>query len=133
MHMIGGPRWKRWLFVYLPVAGMVVFSLFPFYYMAVTSFRPNRELYVPWTSPQFNPLWTLHPTLRHFVFLFTRTDFARWLSNTLFIAFMSTAISLVCGVLAGYALARVRFPLAAPMGTGIFMTIWCRPRCSSSR
>jgi multiple sugar transport system permease protein len=38
------------------------------------------------------------------------------------IALVSTAISLVCGVLAGYALSRLNFPFAGSLGTGIFIT-----------
>src|SRR5256712_6455039 len=51
-----------------------------------------------------------------------KTTFPHWLWNTLFIAVISTAISLFCGLLAGYALARLRFPMAAPPGTPIFVT-----------
>jgi multiple sugar transport system permease protein len=42
--------------------------------------------------------------------------------NTLFIAIVSTAISLFCGVFAGYALSRLKFPFAGSLGTGIFIT-----------
>jgi len=38
------------------------------------------------------------------------------------IATLSTAIALFCGVLAAYALARLRFPLGGTLGTGIFVT-----------
>jgi multiple sugar transport system permease protein len=44
------------------------------------------------------------------------------LVNTLLIALGSTAISLFCGLLAAYALARLRFPGGTAMGTGIFVT-----------
>jgi len=40
----------------------------------------------------------------------------------MFIALVSTAISLVCGVFAGYALSRLNFPFAGSLGTGIFIT-----------
>ena len=40
----------------------------------------------------------------------------------MFIALASTAISLVCGVFAGYALSRLNFPFAGSLGTGIFVT-----------
>ena len=40
----------------------------------------------------------------------------------MFIALASTAISLVCGVFAGYALSRLNFPFAGSLGTGIFIT-----------
>jgi multiple sugar transport system permease protein len=95
--------------------------------MGVTAFRPDRELYVAWNQPNFNPFFTLRPTLEHFVFLFQETLFIRWLLNTLFISLLSTAISLFCGLLAGYAIARLRFPLAGPIGTWIFITYLVPP------
>jgi multiple sugar transport system permease protein len=101
---------------------VVVLTLFPFYYMAVTAVRPDREMYIPWNRPNFAPFWTMHPTLEHFALLFEETLFARWLLNTLVISLGSTVISLFCGLLAAYALARLRFPGGGAMGTGIFVT-----------
>ena len=42
--------------------------------------------------------------------------------NTFFISVLATAISLFCGLLAGYALSRLKFPFAGSLGTGIFIT-----------
>jgi len=122
MAAVSGIWWRRWLSLYLPLGAIVILTLFPFYYMAVTAVRPDREMYIPWNRPHFAPFWTLRPTLEHFALLFRETLFARWLVNTLFIALMSTGISLFCGLLAAYALARLRFPLGGTLGTGIFVT-----------
>jgi multiple sugar transport system permease protein len=122
MAAVGGGQWKRWMSLYLPLGAIVILTLFPFYYMGVTAVRPDREMYIPWNRPHFAPFWTLRPTLEHFALLFRETLFARWLVNTLFIALMSTGISLFCGLLAAYALARLRFPLGGTLGTGIFIT-----------
>ena len=122
MPMVKGARWKRWVFLYLPLGAFVILTLFPFYYMAVTSLRPDREMYIPWNRPNFAPFWTLQPTLEHFVLLFRETLFLRWLLNTLIISVMSTAIALFCGLLAAYALARLRFPFGGTLGTSIFVT-----------
>ncbi|MGE5849061.1 MAG: carbohydrate ABC transporter permease [Candidatus Methylomirabilota bacterium] len=122
MAAVRGARWGRWVSLYLPLGAILILTLFPFYYMAVTSVRPDREMYIPWNRPHFAPFWTLRPTLEHFALLFRETLFARWLVNTLFIALMSTGISLFCGLLAAYALARLRFPLGGTLGTGIFVT-----------
>jgi len=70
----------------------------------------------------YNPFWTWKPTWDHVKYLFEETLFASWLWNTTFIALASTAISLVCGVFAGYALSRLNFPFAGSLGTGIFIT-----------
>jgi multiple sugar transport system permease protein len=104
------------------MGAVVVLTLFPFYYMAVTAIRPDREMYIPWNRPNFAPFWTAHPTLEHFALLFQETLFSQWMVNTFLISAGSTAISLFCGLLAAYALARLRFPGGGAMGTGIFVT-----------
>ena len=104
------------------MAFFLIFLLFPFYWMMITSLRPDGELYRPWNSVNYNPFWTWKPTWDHFRYLFEETLFASWLWNTMFIALVSTAISLVCGVFAGYALSRLNFPFAGSLGTGIFIT-----------
>jgi multiple sugar transport system permease protein len=104
------------------VTGFVVWLLFPFYWMLVTSVRPDAELYRPWNSPRYEPFWTLHPTLDHIRDLLTQTLFTRWMLNTMMISLAATAISLVCGLFAGYALSRLKFPFAGSLGTGIFIT-----------
>jgi multiple sugar transport system permease protein len=122
MAAVAGAWWKRWVFLYLPLGAFVLVTLFPFYYMAVTSLRPDREMYIPWNRPNFSPFWTLQPTLEHFALLFRETLFARWLLNTLIISVLSTGIALFCGLLAAYALARLRFPMGGTLGTSIFVT-----------
>src|SRR2546428_13000107 len=91
--------------------------------MVITSVRPDVELY----NVKMNPFFTLHPTLNPFYYLFELTMFPRWLWNSLFIAIVSTGISLFCGLLAGYALARLKFPLAGTLGTAIFVTYLVPP------
>lgn len=95
--------------------------------MLITAIRPDAELYRSWRAATNTPFWTLHPTLAHFQDLLARTTFPRWLWNTFFIAIVSTGISLVCGLLAGYALARLRFPMAGALGTSIFVTYLVPP------
>jgi len=120
--MIEGTKWRRWVYFYIPLSFFIFWLLFPFYWMLVTSVRPDRELYRPWMAPNYAPFWTWHPTLVHITDLLTQTLFIRWMANTLFIAIVSTLISLFCGLLAGYALSRLKFPFAGWLGTGIFIT-----------
>jgi multiple sugar transport system permease protein len=120
--MIEGARWRRWLFFYTPVTAFVIFLLFPFYWMLITSVRPDRELYKPWSSPLYQPFWTWHPTLEHVYNLLSQTLFTTWMLNTMMISLAATVISLFCGLFAGYALARLKFPFAGSIGTGIFVT-----------
>ena len=120
--MIEGAIWRRWVFFYVPVTAFVVMLLFPFYWMVITTVRPDKELYRPWNAPNYAPFWTNNPTLEHIRDLLTETLFSTWMLNTLIISIVATIISLFCGLLAGYALSRLNFPFAGSLGTGIFIT-----------
>ncbi|MBW8269854.1 carbohydrate ABC transporter permease [Caldovatus aquaticus] len=120
--MIEGAVWRKWVFFYIPLAAFVFLLLFPFYWMIITAVRPDAELYRPWNAPNYAPFWTANPTLEHIRYLLEETLFSTWMLNTMIIALVSTLISLVCGVFAGYALARLNFPFAGGLGTGIFVT-----------
>src|SRR5215470_9080555 len=120
-------RWKKWVYFYIPMTFFIVGTLFPFYWMFITSIRPDAELYRSWRAVNNTPFWTLHPTIEHFRDLMAKTTFPIWLWNTFFIAMVSTAISLFCGLLAGYALGRLRFPMAGTIGTSIFVTYLVPP------
>jgi multiple sugar transport system permease protein len=115
-------KWKKWLYFYVPMALFILFTLFPFYWMAVTAFRPDGELYRTWRQANATPFWTLEPTLEHFKGLLQTTAFPQWLWNTMLIAIVSTIISLICGMFAGYALARLKFRGSEFLGTAIFIT-----------
>ena len=120
--MIEGARWKKVGAFYIPLWGFIILLLFPFYWMIITTIRPDGELYRPWNARNYNPFWTWNPTLEHIKFLLEETLFTTWLWNTLLISLASTAISLTCGVFAGYALSRLKFRYAGTLGTSIFVT-----------
>jgi multiple sugar transport system permease protein len=115
-------KWKKWIFFYIPMTVFILFTLFPFYWMAVTALRPDQELYRTWRQASATPFWTLEPTLEHFRELLKTTAFPQWLWNTMLIALVSTIISLICGMFAGYALARLKFRGSEFLGTAIFVT-----------
>jgi multiple sugar transport system permease protein len=115
-------KWKKWVFFYVPITAFILFTLFPFYWMAVTALRPDEELYRTWRQASATPFWTLAPTLEHFRNLLQTTAFPQWLWNTMLIATVSTIISLICGMFAGYALARLKFRGSEFLGTVIFIT-----------
>src|SRR6202140_1900336 len=120
--MIEGAKWRRWVYFYIPLTMFVFVLLFPFYWMMVTSVRPDNELYRPWMAPNYTPFWPFHPTLDHLKYLLAETLFTTWMLNTMLISIAATAISLFCGLLAGYALSRLKFPLGGSLGTMIFIT-----------
>ena len=108
----------RVLRLYLPLAFFLVAMLFPFYWMAVTSIKPNRELY----SAKIMPLIVHQPTLKHYVDLLTQTSFLTWTYNTMLVAVITTAVSLVLGTMMAYPLARMNFPGAAVVAIGVAAT-----------
>src|SRR3954449_12535011 len=108
----------RALKLWLPLGFFMIFTLFPFYWMAVTSLKPNQELY----NRKIMPLIVYHPTLKHYVDLLTETNFLVWTYNTMLVAAVSTAISLVFGVMLAYPLARMQFPGAALISFAVAAT-----------
>ncbi len=109
---------RRLMTLYLPLSLASILLLFPFYWMLITSLKTNSEL----IDLNGLPFWVFQPTLDHYRYLFAETGFLRWTLNTLTISVVATAISLVCSVLGGYALARLRFRGAGAIGAVIFVT-----------
>jgi multiple sugar transport system permease protein len=113
----------RWIRIYIPILCLLFVTLFPFYWMTVTTFKSPSELF------DFNqsPLFVRQPTLEHWRQLLLHTNFPRWTLNTIIVAIVSTTISLFCSILAGYSLARLRYRGANAMGWGIFVTYLVPP------
>ena len=117
--MVGGRGLgARTLRLYLPLGFFLVAMLFPFYWMAITSIKPNRELY----NAKIMPLIVHQPVLKHYVDLLDQTNFLTWTYNTLLIAVVTTVVSLVLGVMIAYPLARMNFPGAAIVAIGVAAT-----------
>jgi len=109
---------QRIVGVYLPLAAFLCFALFPFYWMLISSFKANPELY----NLKANRLWIANPTLDQFRDLFAKTAILQWLWNSFFVSLLTSFISMAFGVMAGYALARLRFPGAQTFGLATFIT-----------
>lgn len=108
----------------LLMALYVLFSVFPFYWMFITTFKKNSDLYELGNNPLiFNEL----PTLEHLQYLFTRTLFGTWMLNSFIIGILVVAITLLTAVPAGYALARLNLPYANHLGIAIFATYLVPP------
>ena len=114
---------SRWVTVYAPLGVFVFVLLFPFYWMVITSVKPNNEL----LSRDGNPFWVIKPTLEHFHKLVFKTAYPEWLWNTVFISVISTVVSLACAVLAAYAIERLRFKGSRQVGLGIFLAYLVPP------
>jgi multiple sugar transport system permease protein len=107
----------------LTILLFTAFAVFPFYWMAVTTFKQNSDLYVGASNTAHNPfLFNRPPTLEHLRTLLAGTLFPTWLFNTLSVGVVVVAITLVLAVPAGYSLARLTGRWGERLSIGIFLT-----------
>ena len=117
-------RTRRVVMLYVPLACFVLILLFPFYWMAVTAFKPNAELYDYRT---YTPFWIGSPTLDHIRHLLFNTAYPSWLLTTMTVAVCATFLSLLASTLAAYAIQRLRFRGSQYVGLGIYLAYLVPP------
>ena len=101
----------------------IAFAIFPFYWMVVTTFKQNADLYVGATNVQHNPfIFNRPPTLEHLRTLFGQTLYTTWLCNTLWVGVVVVVVTLGLAVPAGYSLARLTGRWGERLSIGIFLT-----------
>jgi multiple sugar transport system permease protein len=120
-YLVSLPR--KVVTVYVPLAGFLIVLLFPFYWMIVTTFKPNEEL----LSREGNPFWVKNPTLAHLKKLLFDTAYPDWLWNTIVVSVTATFISLAASVLAAYAIERLRYRGSRYVGMSIFLAYLVPP------
>ena len=117
-------RLRRNLLIYLALAPFVVIAVFPVYWMAITAFKEEADLY----RMDIVPFWFhMAPTLKHFYILFQHSYFSVWFVNTMLLSICLVTITLVTAIPAGYALSRLRLPGAGNLGISMFMTYLVPP------
>ncbi|MBT5873503.1 MAG: carbohydrate ABC transporter permease [Candidatus Latescibacteria bacterium] len=92
------------LFSFLGLSAFLVFVTFPIYRMLVTSITPEQELF-NWPI-RYIPTNT---TLEHYAVTLLRSDIPSYFANSLTVASVASACTLVVSVFGGYALARYHF------------------------
>lgn len=91
------------IYIILTIGALI--SIFPFYWMLISSFKPREDLFK--YPPELLPTqFSLHS----FQELLTKTLFARNLANSLFVAITFTILSVFLCSLCGYAFAKLKFP-----------------------
>jgi ABC-type glycerol-3-phosphate transport system permease component len=102
---------------YALLCGLVAVVLFPFYWMVVSSFKTDQELFE--LTPTLVPRT---PSLGFYERLMVGTPFVRYFLNSTIVALTTTAIVIVVATLAAYSLARFQFrgrePFALSMLVG---------------
>jgi len=123
-----GPlRWIRAHWTAAALTAILVLFLLPFYWVFAHSFESAAQF-----ARNQVTLWPSHPTLSNYYTVLVRDGFTTAILSSLIVASITTAITLVLGSLAGYALSRLRirgrgvilgfvilagfFPLTAMMG-----------------
>ena len=117
-------RARRLVTIYVPLLCFLLVLLFPFYWMAITAFKPNGELL---DYKHNNPFWISSPTLDNIRKLLFDTEYPRWLVTTMSVALGATVLSLFASVLAAYAIQRLRFRGAGYVGLAIYLAYLVPP------
>ncbi len=115
---------RRVVTLYLPLLLILFVLLFPFYWMVLTSIKPDEQLI---DMNTYNPFWVVHPTFKHISKLLFETQYPRWLWNTMYVAIGATTLSIIASVLAAYAIVRLRFKGADTVGVLIFFAYLVPP------
>jgi len=119
-----GARLRSSAFGYANLVPYVLFALFPFYYMVITSLKNDAELYNLKAVPFLIQTGVITD---HYRYLLFKTEFLTWMKNSLIISVVATSASLVIAILAGYSLARLRFRGVNSFGTAVFITYLVPP------
>jgi multiple sugar transport system permease protein len=115
---------RRIVTIYTPLVIFMIVLLFPFYWMTITTFKSNEELY---NYKDFNPFWVSSPTLANINKLLFETDYPTWLMTTMTVAVVSTILSVFASVLAAYAIQRLRFRGSQWVGLSIYLAYLVPP------
>ena len=115
---------QRFVTTYMPLGLILIVLLFPFYWMALTSVKPDNQLL---DFDTVNPFWTTAPTFKHYYALLFETEYPTWLWNTMFVSISATILSLIASVFAAYAIVRLRYKGAQTIGGLIFLAYLVPP------
>lgn len=99
------------LLQYVALVFVVLTSVVPLYWIVVNSIRPDREIAA--YPPTFVPKSL---TLQHFRDLFEVYGFQQYLVNSMVVSTSATAVALVLGVMAAYAMSRFRYRIVRAVG-----------------
>ena len=90
--------------LYIVVIAVCLVTLYPYFAMFCTALKSRSEIFsANGTVLPVNALWS------NFVDIWSRAPMARYMLNSVIIACGSTAIAMLCGIPAAYALARMKF------------------------
>lgn len=101
-------RRRRAVFLYVALAGIAVFFLFPLVFMFVSSFKPDSQILRDVSSfAAFLPVGDI--SLTNYVGVFDRVPVVRFLLNSVFVTVAIVGLGLIVNSMAGFALSRMRW------------------------
>ena len=119
MKMAQSMRSVRQSVVFYLLLGVVMaVLLFPFYWGFITSLKFEVEIY----DFSGNFLVPRNPSLDNYITLFSEPNYFRWFWNTILVSTVTTFVSVLVSMMAGFAIARLRFTGVAVAGTLVFIT-----------
>jgi ABC-type glycerol-3-phosphate transport system permease component len=122
MNRASGLTSPRGQAVMLAALLLLVFTAFPFAWMASTALKPSREIFV--TPPT---LWPAHVTFDNLSRLFEETLFLTYFRNSLTVSSATVGLTLLVSVPAAYSLTRFRFPAREQLAGVILFTYMFAP------
>ena len=101
---------------------LMIFVLFPFYWMTVTSFKSEDQM-----RSLISMFWPSPVVLENYWQLLTKTDFLSWYRNSAIVSVSSTFVATAVGTIGAYALARLKFMGRAFMSSAVLITYLVPP------
>ena len=92
------------ILLYFVVSLICIIILYPYFVMFLTALKSREEIFAP-NGTIFPQVWRWN----NFTEIFKRAPMAQYMLNSIIIASGSTAIAMICGIPAAYALARMKF------------------------
>jgi multiple sugar transport system permease protein len=103
---------------YLMLGLVTIVFLFPFYWGLITSLKFEVDIY----DFSGNFLIPKRPSLANYLTVFSTPRYFTWFWNTFLVSAVTTILSVIVSVMAGFAIARLRFRGVALAGTLVFIT-----------
>ena len=122
--MDGSRKLRKQVSIYGVATFFTIFCAFPFYWMLITTFKRDSDLFNPTNDPF---IFNAAPTLDHLRVLFFHTLFFRYLLNTFVVGAAVVIITLLVAVPAAYSLTRWAGRWGEGLGIGIFLTYLVPP------
>jgi multiple sugar transport system permease protein len=110
--------------IYAAALFFTCFSAFPFYWMLITAFKRDHDLFNPGSNPF---LFNEPATLEHVRLLFGQTLFMKYVVNTFLVGGAVVLITLAIAIPAAYSLTRLAGRWGESLGIGIFLTYLVPP------